>query len=134
MKNRLNPLLGWLMICLVVMAVGPLLAPPALVAQEADAEGEDAAAAKPAGKAAPAKGAEGEAPAEGGEKNFLIWVAEVSGLIGVVLLALSIYFVAVTARMFMELRPEVLTPLEALEESEKLMQSRDFTGLYKRLK
>lgn len=134
MKIQLNTLPGWLMIGLFIFAIGTTLAPRAIIAQEDAAEGDDAAADKPAEKAGPAKAAEGEAPAEGGEQNFLLWVAEVSGFIGVVLLVLSIYFVAVTARMFMELRPEVLTPLDALEESEKLMQSRDFTGLYKRLK
>ena len=41
---------------------------------------------------------------------------------------------ATVARMFMELRPEVLTPLDVLEDCEKFLQARDFTGLYKRLK
>ncbi|MBI3864480.1 MAG: MotA/TolQ/ExbB proton channel family protein [Planctomycetia bacterium] len=135
MKNHLNALLGWLMIGLVVVAVGSSLAPRAALAQEdAAADADEPAAEKAAPKKDAGKAAEGEGAPEGGEQNFLLWVAEVSGFIGVVLLLLSIYFVAVTARMFMELRPEVLTPLEALEESEKLMQSRDFTGLYKRLK
>jgi biopolymer transport protein ExbB len=42
--------------------------------------------------------------------------------------------VATVVRMFMELRPEIFTPLEVLEEGEKLLQARDFTGLYKRFK
>ncbi|HEY3967363.1 MAG TPA: MotA/TolQ/ExbB proton channel family protein [Planctomycetaceae bacterium] len=133
MKKHLNTLLGWLMIGLVIFAVGSAMAPRAVVAQD-DGEGDEPAPAEKAPKADKAKAGDGE-PSEGGtDQNFLLWVAEVSGFIGVVLLVLSIYFVAVTARMFMELRPEVLTPLDALEESEKLMQSRDFTGLYKRLK
>ena len=134
MKNQLNTLLGWLMIGLVIFAVGSAMAPRTVVAQGEDGEGEEAAPGKSRLAKLLPKAPEGE-PSEGGtDQNFLLWVAEVSGFIGVVLLVLSIYFVAVTARMFMELRPEVLTPLDALEESEKLMQSRDFTGLYKRLK
>lgn len=135
MKNHVQTLSWWarlLMIGLVIFACYSTLAPLTVVAQEdaADDEAPQEGKKKPAGKAADGDGG-GETATE---QNFLIWVAEVSGFIGLVLLALSIYFVAVTARMFMELRPEVLTPLDALEESEKLMQARDFTGLYKRLK
>jgi biopolymer transport protein ExbB len=51
-----------------------------------------------------------------------------------VILLLSIYMVATVVRMFMELRPEVFTPVALLEEAEKLLQGQDFMGLYKRLK
>ncbi|MBS0265342.1 MAG: MotA/TolQ/ExbB proton channel family protein [Planctomycetes bacterium] len=132
MKNRINTLLGWLMMALVIAAVGTATAPRMVVAQD-DAAEEEGAAPETKKKDAQ-KTEEGEGSGEGSGENFLFWVAKVSGLIGVVLLLLSIYFVAVTVRTFMELRPEVVTPLEALEESEKLMQARDFTGLYKRLK
>jgi biopolymer transport protein ExbB len=130
MKTRLYTLLGWLMICLVVCAVGAVTAPHVYAQDEEEAE----PAEKPAKAAAEpgAKAADKDAPPE--EENFLIWVAKTSGAIGAVLLLLSIYFVATVARMFMELRPEMLTPLDVLEEGEKLMQARDFTGLYKRLK
>jgi biopolymer transport protein ExbB len=133
MKNPLNTLLGWLVLSFVLLAIGTATAPRMVVAQE-DAE-EDTAAPEAKNKKDAGKPAEGEAAGDDkAEKSFLWWVIEVSGLIGAVLLLLSVYFVAVTFRMFMELRPEVLTPLEALEESDRLMQSRDFTGLYKRLK
>jgi biopolymer transport protein ExbB len=132
MKTRLYTLLGWLTICLVVCAVGAVTAPQAYAQDEEEAEPAEkpakAAAAEPGAKAAGDKDAAPE------EENFLIWVAKTSGTIGAVLLLLSIYFVATVARMFMELRPEILTPLDVLEEGEKLMQARDFTGLYKRLK
>lgn len=132
MKTQLHPLLGWLMICLVIFAVGTAIAPQACAQEEdaaedeAPAKNEKAGAAKGGGEAAPAAAAE--------EENFLWWVAKTSGTIGAVLLVLSIYFVATVARMFMELRPEVLTPLDVLEDCEKFLQARDFTGLYKRLK
>jgi biopolymer transport protein ExbB len=130
MKNHVHSLLGWFMIVLIIFAVGSATAPRAVVAQEGDEEDQ----APEVKKKDAGKPADGEGGGEKKEENFLVWVAEVSGFIGLVLLALSIYFVAVTTQMFMQLRPEVLTPLDALEESEKLMQARDFTGLYKRLK
>jgi biopolymer transport protein ExbB len=133
MKNHVHTLLGWLMIVLVIFAVGSATTPRTVVAQEGEDEEPPAAQTKKKAADKAAGGdAGGETPAE--QQNFLFWIAEVSGIIGALLLVLSIYFVAVTVRMFMELRPEVLTPLDALEESEKMMQSRDFTGLYKRLK
>lgn len=132
MKTQLQPLLGWLMICLVIFAVGTAIAPQAY-AQDDDGEADaDAAPAKAKGDAP--KGGDAAPAADAGEENFLIWVAKTSGIIGAVLLILSIYFVAVVSRMFMELRPEVLTPLDVLEDCEKFLQARDFTGLYKRLK
>jgi len=134
MKTHLHTLLGWLMICLVVCAVGTMTAPQ-VFAQDEPEEADPAEKADKAASDAGAKGGEKEAAAEGEtSENFLLWVAKTSGAIGAVLLVLSIYFVATVARMFMELRPEMLTPLDVLEEGEKLMQARDFTGLYKRLK
>jgi biopolymer transport protein ExbB len=133
MKTRLCTLLGWLTICLVVCAISSVTAPLAYAQEEDDTDAPE----KPAKAAAEpgAKGADKDGAAEGEtSENFLIWVAKTSGTIGVILLVLSIYFVATVARMFMELRPEMLTPLDVLEEGEKLMQARDFTGLYKRLK
>jgi biopolymer transport protein ExbB len=132
MKTQLHPLLGWLMICLVIFAVGTAIAPQAYGADEEDEP--DATEPAKAGKADAAKGGDAAAAADAGEENFLVWVAKTSGIIGAVLLVLSIYFVAVVSRMFMELRPEVLTPLDVLEDCEKFLQARDFTGLYKRLK
>lgn len=132
MKTRLQTVLWGLMMCLVVVAFQVARAPQAVAQEdEADAPADDAGDA-PAKK--PAKNADGGAAAEPEQKNFLMWIIEVSGAIGAVLLVLSIYFVATTVRMFMELRPEVFTPLEVLEEGEKLLQARDFTGLYKRFK
>jgi len=134
MKTQLHPLLGWLMIVLVIFAVNSATAPQSFAADDEEGDAETEAPAKPEKGAA--KGGEGAAPAAeaAGDENFLIWVAKTSGVIGAILLALSIYFVAVVARMFMELRPEVLTPLDVLEDCEKFLQARDFTGLYKRLK
>lgn len=134
MKTHLQTALWGLMIGLMVFGFTWTKAPPAVAAEEDEPAAEE-------GDEPPAKAAKGDsggageaAPAGEGDKNFLVWIAEVSGIIGLVLLVLSIYFVATAVKMFMELRPEVFTPLEALEEGEKLLQARDFTGLYKRFK
>jgi biopolymer transport protein ExbB len=131
MKTHLQMFLWGLMICLFVFAFEFARAPVAVAQDDDTAEEGDEPPAK-ANKAAKNEG--GGAAAEPEQKNFLSWIIEVSGLIGLVLLVLSIYFVATAVRMFMELRPEVFTPLEVLEEGEKLLQARDFTGLYKRFK
>ena len=134
MKTHLQTVLWGLMICLVVFSFQWATAPRA-VAQDGD-ETEDTSADEdvPAKKKSAKAGNAAEAAEGAGDKNFLMWIIEVSGIIGLVLLILSIYFVATVVRMFMELRPEVFTPLEVLEEGEKLLQARDFTGLYKRVK
>jgi biopolymer transport protein ExbB len=132
MKTHLQTVLWGLMIFSLILAFHNSVIPQAL----AQDEGDEAAADEPEAPAAKAKkgGGGAAAPAEPETKNFLSWIIEVSGLIGLVLLLLSIYFVATVVRMFMELRPEVFTPLDVLEEGEKLLQARDFTGLYKRFK
>jgi biopolymer transport protein ExbB len=135
MKTHLQTVLWGLMICLVVFAFQWATAPQARAQGEDDPEaaaddGADEAPTKNKGK----KNAAADAAEGAGDKNFLMWIIEVSGIIGLVLLVLSIYFVATVVRMFMELRPEVFTPLEVLDEGEKLLQARDFTGLYKRVK
>jgi biopolymer transport protein ExbB len=132
MKTHLQTFLWGLMVCLLLFAFEFARAPVAVAqdgADDPDAADDAGDAPKKAGK-----GDKGGAAAEPEQKNFLMWIIEVSGLIGAVLLVLSIYFVATAVRMFMELRPEVFTPLEVLEEGEKLLQARDFTGLYKRFK
>jgi len=131
MKTHLQTVLWGLMICLVVFAFQWATAPQARAQDEDDNTSEEETATPAKSKK---KDAAAEAPEGGGDKNFLLWIIEVSGIIGAVLLVLSIYFVATVVRMFMELRPEVFTPLEVLEEGEKLLQARDFTGLYKRVK
>ena len=134
MKTRLNTSLWGLVICLVALAVSFTRLPQA-VAQEGD---EPEAAADEETPAAEAKGGKkaGEPAAAAEEKptNFLYWIIETSGAIGAVLLVLSIYFVATVVRSFMELRPEVFTPPDIVEDCEKNLQARDFTALYKRVK
>ena len=106
-------------------------------AAAANAAKDDAATKKAAGPEKPAAGGDTAAPAGDAEpaetpenKSFLIWVAEVSGLIGVVILLLSIYFVSTVARLFWEMRVEVAAPPETVTQCEGLLERRDFKGVY----
>ncbi len=59
-------------------------------------------------------------PADG--SRVLWWLIEVSGWIGLFILCLSFYFVAVVVQQFLELRPTVAAPPEVLEECDRLIQ------------
>lgn len=64
------------------------------------------------------------------QKSFVWFVIESSGLIGLVLLGLSIYFVSTTIRLFIELRPQVVAPPDMVDECEDLLQKRQFKEIY----
>jgi biopolymer transport protein ExbB len=78
-------------------------------------------------KAAEGEKKEGEVPEQ---RSKLMWILESSGSIGVVLLLLSMYFIATVGRLFVELRPQVVTPPEVVEECDSLLEKRDFKGIY----
>jgi biopolymer transport protein ExbB len=131
--------MAWLLLAAVVLttwSAGMLL--PASAAEE------KAAPAPAAEKAAPpaAAPAEGQAqPAAGGEakesakvKPWLIWFLESSGLIGLFILILSIYFVATVCRQFWELRLEIAVPPDVLSRAQELLQQKDFKGIFKLVK
>jgi len=98
-------------------------------AQEANKAG---AAAVPAPAVAPAANEAEAKPAE--SKSILWWLIETSGWIGAVLLVLSIYFVAKVVQLFWELRLDVAAPAEVLQQSENLLKTKDFMGVYKLVK
>jgi biopolymer transport protein ExbB len=68
------------------------------------------------------------------EESFLHWVMRCSGLIGLVILLLSVYFVSTVARLFSEMRVEVAAPPEMMLQCETLLEQRDFKGIYNRVK
>ncbi len=78
--------------------------------------------------------AEGEAVSTPTGESYLHWVARCSGAIGVVILLLSVYFVATVVRLFMELREKVAAPPELVAQVEELMQQRDFRQVIKVLR
>lgn len=83
----------------------------------------------------PAAAAEG-APLEpageghGGNRSYFWWIIESSGSIGAFLFLLSIYFVALVVRLFMEFRMEVLMPPAVAAACDEKVEKRDFQGVY----
>jgi len=104
------------------------------VAGSAFAQEEDAAAEPPAAPVA----AEGDAQPEGEDapktQNMLMWLIETSGLIGAVILVISIFFVHRVVTLFLEFKPEVVSPPDLVEQIEALVAKRDFNGVYQSAK
>ncbi len=98
---------------------------------------------KPAA-AADAAGGQDETPAapaatagedkEVHEVSFLAWVMKSSGVIGAVILLLSIYFVSTVGRLFWEMRVEVAAPPAIVLQCENFLEQRDFKGIYNLVK
>lgn len=128
-RSVLRDLLLILLILCGVMAVDASR-PRWLIAQE-DAEPAATDGATTAGEPGGADSAGGEAK---GQKNYFIWLVETSGLIGAVIFLLSMYFVATTVRLFMELKPEVVSPPEITQQCQQLLKSKDVMGIYKVVK
>ena len=63
-----------------------------------------------------------------------MWVVRTSGWIGGGLLLISIYFVALVTQLFLELRPDVVTPLGLTQEWETMLAKKDYRGIYKSAK
>jgi biopolymer transport protein ExbB len=83
-----------------------------------------------------AEAAKGEAPtpkepekkAEG--ESVFMWFIKTSGFIGLVILILSIYFVATVSRLFLEMRPMIAMPPEVIARCEALLEQRDFKNIF----
>ena len=58
------------------------------------------------------------------------WFIRCSGWIGLLILVLSVYFVATVARMFLELRLVTAMPPEVLSRCEAMLEQRDFKGIF----
>ncbi len=106
----------------------------AAAAEEGAAPAPEAPAAEEA--AAPAEGgaqeaAKPEAPGQPKQvKSALQWFIEASGLIGLFILVLSIYFVATVGKLFWELRLPVAVPPEITGRIQDLLAQRDFKGIF----
>jgi biopolymer transport protein ExbB len=89
---------------------------------------------------APTAAAADEAAASGEEGHgeggglTIMWVIEMSGVIGGFILLLSVYFIATVVRMFMELRPEITSPPEIISHCESMLDQRNVQGLYDMVK
>jgi len=63
-------------------------------------------------------------------ESFLAWVVRCSGLIGLVILLLSIYFVSTVGRLFWEIRIPMAAPPELTQHCESLLEQGDFKGIF----
>ena len=89
-------------------------------------EGKEAAAAEPAAAAA----GEGAPDASKPRKSYFRFLIEASGLIGLFILILSVYFVATISRLFWEFRMPVAVPPEIVGRAQDLLGQRDFKGVF----
>ncbi len=67
---------------------------------------------------------DGEAGKGTGETKFLWWIIRVSGIIGVFIFGLSVYFVAVVVKQFLDLRMPIAAPPEMVSAAEKLIEEK----------
>ncbi|MDX2038778.1 MAG: MotA/TolQ/ExbB proton channel family protein [Isosphaeraceae bacterium] len=104
-------------------------AEPAKAAEPApavDAPADPAAAAPaPAGEATPAA-----EPPKPEVKTFLQLAWESSGIIGLFLVALSVYFTAIVIKLFLELRLSEAVPVPLVEKLETAIKERKFQEAY----
>lgn len=120
----------WFALCFVLgLGAWMSYAPAPIFAQEEEAEeagGEEAEKGE---------GEEGE-EGEGGHKkqSYFWWFIRNSGLIGAVILLLSIYFVSTVGRLFLEMRPTVAMPPDLVDEAEELLTKRQFKEVFNLVK
>jgi biopolymer transport protein ExbB len=101
---------------------------------------QDGAAAKDKGEANAEPKAEDKAIAKAGEgtekpevkktMSGMEWFIHSSGLIGLLILGLSIYFVSLVIRLFMEMRQEIAIPAELVARTQDFIKARDFQGAF----
>jgi biopolymer transport protein ExbB len=97
----------------IAMILGVLVLVP--MARDAFAQGDAAAADK--GDVRPTE-------------SWFSWFIRCNGIIGAVLLGLSIYFVSTVSRLFYELRLEVALPPEIVDRAQEQLEGRDFKGVF----
>ena len=73
------------------------------------------------------------APAAKGSQSFLRWMGEASGPIGVVILAMSFYLIAVVSWMAFEYRRSVALPERLIRDVGDLLALKQYTEAYQRL-
>ena len=76
---------------------------------------------------------EAEGPRVDQAESFFAWMVRASGPIGVVILLMSFYLVAVVAWMAMEYRRKVAMPARLVEEVSDLLAEKQYTEAYQRL-
>lgn len=124
--------------CRGVFAIAPWLVLIGMLAlagsslSSAFAQEEDSPAEKPAAKVTEGGGDAAEPEAE--SQSMLMWLIETSGLIGAIILVISIFFVHRVVTLFLEFRPEIVAPPDLLEQIDGLLTKRDYNGVYQAAK
>jgi len=109
-----------------LLAASWALAPSSAAAQDAPGS---APAAAPAEPAPAATGAE----ASGDGESFLMWMIRASGLIGVLIAAMSFYLVALIVWMALHYRTSAAAPRLLVRETRELLDQRRYGDAYNRL-
>jgi biopolymer transport protein ExbB len=105
---------------------GPAASAPGKAGARLDGGAEDeATAGSPADQGDSSRG-------EGGE-NFLRWMAGASGWIGIIIVAMSLYLVALVAWMFLHYRMPVVAPDELVNDIQSLLDKNKFNEAYHQL-
>lgn len=119
---------AWFLLCAALCAaLAVAMLPHRSVAQDekpaaAAEEQKEAKEAPP-----PSRAAKEDAPQQ---QSYLAWILKSSGVIGAVILLLSIYFVSTVAKLFWEMRIEIAAPPQLVQQCENLLERRDFKGIY----
>jgi biopolymer transport protein ExbB len=79
---------------------------------------------------APAANAQPNEPAKPQQQSAVVWFLSTIGLIGYFLFALSMYFVALVARCFSEIRQQVAMPPNLVEGCDNLLKDKQFKEVY----
>jgi biopolymer transport protein ExbB len=125
----------FLLLLCACFAVGAAVGPVTAWAQEAaeQPQGEAPAEAPPAeapAAAAPPAAKSDQVVARPPQKSRFWWFIESSGAIGAFILLLSIYFVSTVIRLFIEMRQQVATPPELMNELAERLARREFKEIY----
>lgn len=123
-QRRMAQRVAWFLLAAVFVSYLALGVRTASVS--AQDEGKEAAAAEPAAAAA----AEGAPDASKPRKSYFRFLIESSGIIGLFILILSVYFVATISRLFWEFRMPVAVPPEIVGRAQDLLGQRDFKGVF----
>jgi biopolymer transport protein ExbB len=77
-----------------------------------------------------AQGQESGAPASAPDESVFYWFMRCNGLIGIIILVVSVFLIAWIARTFVELRMQTAMPPEIIAQCEAMLEQRDFKGIF----
>lgn len=124
----------WLALVLMLSAwLSAETVPGRAVAQDAAPAAAPAAAAAqpPAGNPAPNSAPNPDQPASQAKtQSYLMWFLESSGVIGLFIFFLSIYFVATVVRLFIEMRLQVEVPPLIVTQCHSLLEQKNLQAIY----